>query len=422
MSAGSAFVREAAFVMRDRAIVTAVFVALVLSIVSVTSGSLEVRDQQRTIGSLLETDAEERRLTFFEQSDWGSAAYYSFHLTYDPPSAFAFAALGQRDSTAWKHRVRMLAMEGQIHERDAGNPVFALIGRFDFAFLVTFVVPLLLIALLHDLRAAERAVGRHDLLVATATNAKAFWFTRATVRAVGVYIAVIIPLIIGGVLSRTSPITMLLASAAVALYIAFWMWVCLRVSAWQQSAGAIVSALLGVWVLLAVVVPALGRIVIDQTVSLPHGSDILLTQREAVNDAWDLPVVTTMDAFVARHPEWAPYTEVGQEGFEWKWYYAFQQVGDQHVEPLTNAYREGRLLRDRWASRIALLSPPALMERTLQKLADTDIPASIAYELEVRRYHDSLREFYYPKLFKGEAFDPQAFERLPVFTPIAQSR
>ena len=34
-----------------------------------------------------------------------------------------------------KHRIRALALEGQIYERDTGNPVLALTGRFDFAFL-----------------------------------------------------------------------------------------------------------------------------------------------------------------------------------------------------------------------------------------------------------------------------------------------
>jgi ABC-2 type transport system permease protein len=32
-----------------------------------------------------------------------------------------------------------------------------------------------------------------------------------------------------------------------------------------------------------------------------------MTQREAVNDAWDLPKAATMDAFVERHPQWAAY-------------------------------------------------------------------------------------------------------------------
>ena len=88
------------------------------------------------------------------------------------------------------------------------------------------------------------------------------------------------------------------------------------------------------------IVPAAIKTSVETAVPLPDGGDILLTQREAVNDAWDLPKSATMDPFVERHPEWADYTEISQS-FEWKWYYAFQQVGDQTVEPLSLAYREG---------------------------------------------------------------------------------
>lgn len=402
--------------LRERAVVAVVVLTLVLSCAAVLGGVLEVREQQHTIETLQATDAEEREYALSQHSDWGSAAYYSFHLTYDPPAPFAFAALGQRDSGAWKHRVRMLALEGQIYQRDAGNPMFALVGRFDFAFLVAFVLPLLLIALLHDLHASERSAGRHNLLTATAANPNALWWTRATVRALGVYLAVIIPLVIAAIATDTPLTTALIASAQVLLYVAFWTALVVYVAMWRQSAGAIMSALLGFWLLSAVVVPAVGRVSIDGLVNLPDSADLLLTQREVVNQAWDLPKEDTMTAFVERHPEWSEYTNITQP-FEWKWYFAFQQVGDQEAESLSKAYRQGRIRRDHLSQYVALLSPPALMERSLQKLARTDIPASISYELEVRQFHAALRAYFYPKLFKDEPFDPQALSNLPAFVP-----
>jgi len=163
--------REVAFLSRDRSVWVWWLVVLCLSVLAVSAGLSEVSQQKATIARLVEADRADRMAVLKAQKDWGGAAYYSFHLTFDPPSDFAFAALGRRDDAAWKHRVRMLALEGQIHERDAGHPVLALIGRLDFAFLAAFVLPLVLIVLLHDLRASERAAGRHDLLVATAGRA-----------------------------------------------------------------------------------------------------------------------------------------------------------------------------------------------------------------------------------------------------------
>lgn len=414
MSAWPALRREAVFLARDRSVWGWCLVVLCLSALALSAGLSEVRQQKGTIARLLEADHADRMAVLKAQKDWGGAAYYSFHLTFDPPSDFAFAALGRRDDTAWKHRVRMLALEGQIHERDAGHPVLALTGRFDFAFLAAFVLPLVLIVLLHDLRAAERVAGRHDLLVATAGNPARLWHLRAGLRAGAVFVCAAGPLLVAAGLAGTAAPTLLAACALLLAYLLFWTVVCARLAAWQRSGEVILASLVALWILLGVVIPAAGRMAIDRAVPVPSGADIIMTQREAVNDAWDLPKATTMTAFIEQHPQWAAFAAT-QRPFEWKWYYAFQQIGDQKAQALSQAYTTGRLERDRLAGMLAFVAPPVLMERALQALAGTDLRASLAYEARVRAFHAALREYHYPKLFRDEAFDPAALDAMPRF-------
>ena len=406
--------REAGLLLRDRAVIFWMVLILTLSMLAVWSGIAEVRHQDATIEQLLESDRTDRLAELARQEDWGGAAYYGFHLTYDPPSSFAFAAMGQRDIEPWKHRVRMLALEGQIHEHDAGNPALALTGRFDFAFLAVFILPLVLIVVLHDLRASERVAGRHDLLVATSGGSRALWWPRAILRGLGLYLCVIVPLLVAGLAMATPLQTLLAASAMVLAYTIFWLVLSFAFAAWNQSSVVILAALTGVWMLLAVIIPAGGRAAIDQLVPVPSGADIIMTQREAVNDAWDLPKPATMDAFLETHPEWSAYAVI-ERPFEWKWYYAFQQVGDQKAAALSEAYRNGRTERDRYAAKLALIAPPALLERSLQRLAGTDVRAAIEYEAEVRAFHAELRAFFYPKLFRDEPFEAAALDALPAF-------
>ncbi|MEL7296743.1 MAG: DUF3526 domain-containing protein [Pseudomonadota bacterium] len=419
MSVGHAVSRETRFMLRDRAAVVALVFTLVLSSVAVVGGLSEVRYQRATLERVLVADAADREEALASHNDWGSVAYYSFHLAYDPPSDFAYAALGQRDSAPWKHRIRMLALEGQIYERDAGNPVFALIGRFDFSFFAAFVLPLVLIALLHDLRSSERSAGRHNLLEATAGAAGRLWRVRALVRSAALFVAAILPLAVGGMVSGTALTTLAAASGLVLVYVLCWSVVAYRFSAAERPSGFILASLIGMWALLAIVVPTGARIAIDTAITLPAGSEILLTQREAVNDAWDLPESATMEPFIERHPEYAEdaYVPHREGGFEWKWYYAFQQVGDQKTEALSQAYRAGRERRDQAASVAALLAPPALLERLLQRFAGTDTQATLRYEQHVRKFHAELRQYYYPKLFKQMPFSQDALSELPEFEP-----
>jgi len=415
MSTFNTLIRESQFMVRDTVLVAWMLVVLCLSSLAVLTGLSEVRYQQDTIERLLNADQQDRLSEFSRQTDWGSAAYYSFHLTYDAPSDFAFAAMGQRDVSSWKHRLRLLALEGQIYEHDAGNAELALIGRFDFAFFVAFVLPLILIFILHDLKAGERVAGRFDLLVATTGADGSLWWWRAFLRSGGILIATLLPLFIAGVSSGTNFSTLFTAAALLIAYVVIWTLLCIGFASWKRPASVILATLVGVWILLGTILPAGGRMLVDRLVPVPSGADILMTQREAVNDGWDLPVEDTMLPFFKRHSEWAGYTKKG-EGFDWAWYYAFQQVGDQKTEHLSSAYNAGRFERDRMAGLLAFAAPPALLERLLQKLAKTDMNSMLAYEARVRAFHAELRSFYYPGLFRNEPFDPNRLTDLPQFS------
>jgi len=137
--------RELRFLMRERSALLWLGLAFMSATIAVVLGLKEVSEQRTTIADLITADQVEREVVKKDLADWGSAAYYSFHLTFDEPSNFAFAALGQRDLSPWKHRIRMLALEGQIYESDTTNPDFALIGRIDFAFVASLLLTLTLV-------------------------------------------------------------------------------------------------------------------------------------------------------------------------------------------------------------------------------------------------------------------------------------
>ncbi len=416
MSGSSPFMRELGFLARQPFALSLIAVAAFLSVFAVWSGLAESKRQNAIIEQLLVADAEDRLGAIAKQTDYGGAAYYSFHLTYDPPSELAFAAMGERDIFPWKHRIRMLALEGQIYESDAANAELAQSGRFDFAFLVSVLAPLFLIVLLHDQRASECAAGRYDLLVATAGGEGKPWRVRAAVRVGLLSLALLVPFLAGSVISGAGPVSVFLLCLIVLLQILFWTAVCLWASARPFSGPAIASSLLAFWILTTFVVPAIGDAAIENAIPAPEGGDIILAQREAVNDAWDLPKEATMEPFIARHPEWAEFAAIDRP-FEWKWYYAFQQVGDQTVEDMSKQRRDAVAARDRAAGWIAILSPSALTERSLTRLAQTDVKAALAYQEHVRDYHAALRSFYYPLLFQDDVYSEEELAELPKYHP-----
>jgi ABC-2 type transport system permease protein len=170
--------REGWFLRRDKTAVSALLVLLALSIASTVMGVQKVESQRAAIEEMVAADAAERSAAQASLTSHGDAAYYSFYITYDPPHPLAFAAFGQRDTAPFMKRIRLLAIEGQIYQGESPNPLLAQIGSLDLAFVAAYVLPLIVIVLLYDLKSNERAAGRQTVLEAMPGSRLNLWLPR----------------------------------------------------------------------------------------------------------------------------------------------------------------------------------------------------------------------------------------------------
>jgi ABC-2 type transport system permease protein len=396
---------------------------LLLSVLAVVSGSSEIERQRGTIARLSALQQDElAALAAKPQTarDAGYAAYYTFHGTWDPPTPAAFMALGMRDSAPHVLRVRALALQSQLHEGEAFNPALVLAGRFDTAFVLIYLAPLVLIALLHDLVSAERRAGRLGTLMALPGGNHRLWLRRAALRTVLAFACVALPVLAGAVLNGMPARGAAAAVGVIAAYLAFWAAIAVVVASGARSSAANATALMGSWVLLTLVLPALANAVLARAVPVQQGVDLMLAQRQAVHAAWDRPPAETMDSFFRSHPQWR-HTAPLPAGFHWKWYYAFQQLGDESVAAQVAAYRDSLLVRQRWTERLGWWLPSVGAQAALHRLADTDLQAQVAYQDAITAFHGRLRAFYYPYFFNGSAFGAPDFAAQPRFQPPPQA-
>ena len=400
--------REWWFLLRDRLAIATVAAALILAVLAVGMGLRDVELQHEEIQFLESSTRADLEANVVGQPDAGTAIYYSFRLVFDSPSELAFAARGVRDDLPWKHRLKILALEGQIYENDPGNPELGQAGRIDYAFLVSVLAPLLIILMLHDVVGQEKRQNRYDLLAATAGNVRTLIRTRATLRSLALAVALVLPFIMGALLSGASVADVLLLATLTVVYILAWGAVVVWVARRAASAATAATLLLGLWTLGVLVVPLAAGAAAERWIPVPQGGEILLQQRETVNDAWDLPEEVTMDAFIASHPEWADQAQIDEMKFEWKWYYAFQQIGDESVAGMSQALRDGIRQRDDVMGKAAWISPPLLVDRIFTSLARTDIAAFQRYDACVRDFHEYLRKAQYPMIFETAPYDWKA--------------
>jgi ABC-2 type transport system permease protein len=412
--------QELRLFLRQRVAVPALALLALLAAASVWTGLAEIAAERATIERVAQLqDEEEAQVAGWvgKLGDAGDAAYYTFHATWDPPAPLAFAALGQRDLAPYVLRVRALGLEAQLYEGENANPELALPGRFDWAFVLTYLAPLFVIVLLHDLVSGEREAGRFDALQAIAAAPRRLWLRRVVVRIGGLFAAVAVPFAIGAAYSGASAAAIATALAVAAAYLVVWALLSLVVGFRRWSSVTHAATLAAGWLVLTLLLPALAQLRISDAIPVRQGIELTLAQREVIHGAWDLPKAGTMQAFFRTHPAWRDTAPVDENGFHWKWYYAFQQVGDESVAAQVAAYRAGLQARERWTHRLGWVLPAVGTQVLLHRLANTDLAAQLAYQDRIREFHGRLRNFYYPYVFNDIPFREADFDKAPRWLP-----
>lgn len=411
---------ELRLLVRQRIALAALALLTCLTIAALACGMVEIAQQRRAIAAIPAAQAEDIGAIaawIDKEKDAGSAAYYTFHPTWNAPSPLAFAAIGMRDVAPYILRVRSLGLEAQIHDGDIFNPELALPGAFDFAFVLVFLAPLFAIGLCHDLVSGEREAGRWRTLMACERGGKALFLRRTLLRLILLWAALGIPFLVAAMASGVASLAIFAIETLIAAYLLFWIGLCNLISRFKWSSTTNAASACTAWLILVLIVPTLAHIAINRAIPIHQGAEIALAQREEVNHAWDIPREDTMRRFYAKHPEWANSKPLGV-AFHYKWYLAFHQNGDESVAADVKRYRAALEARDKAAHRLSWILPSVGVEAALSRLAQTDLASQLAYQDRIRAYHKRLREFFYAYLFTDRPFGMSDFAKIPRFEGI----
>lgn len=412
-------------VAHSRLAVGAIVLLALLSALSVWTGLQAVSQQGATLERIAASHAQDYAAIAAKQltsgkAEAGSLGYYLPHLTVNPPSPLAFVAIGQRDLQPQALRVRLLGLHAQLYESEAINPELAMPGRFDFAFVLVFLAPLFVIALMHDLVSGEREAGRLRLLASLPARAADTWRRRVGLRFGLVWLAALLPVACGALVAGAGAAGLASIALVATLYLAFWFglasWVAARARSSSSSAAILLACLVG----LTMILPTLADAAIARLSPVSRGVELALAQRQAVHSGWDIPKPETFEKFFRSHPEWKDTPPV--EGrFHWKWYYAMHQAGDDAVAADVAQYRASMQAREAWTARVGLVLASVNVQVLLHRLADSDLAAQLAYQDRIAAYHAQLRRFFYPYLFEERAMTQDDLAKLPRYEHVASS-
>ncbi|KAA3437010.1 ABC transporter permease [Rufibacter hautae] len=390
--------------------------ALVAGLYGIYYGTTEVERQRENIAGLevlTQHNVAEMKTKYPSEADAGDIGYYHSTFAVHHPDSWASLSLGQRDVNPYYIKLRLLNLQSQLYDSENINPLKVLSGNFDLAFVLVYLFPLLIIGLCFNILSIEKEQGTLPLLLSQPISLPLIVGAKLTFRmmvVLGMALLLSIVAMVWGAVVPDARIALWLG--VVVLYCVFWFGMAFLVAALQKNSAFNAVTLLGVWLLLTIIIPALLNVYVSIRQPVPQALALTIKQREVVHGGWDKPKRETMEAFFVRYPQYRDTAEI-QGRFAWKWYYAFHLLGDIAVEDLAKEYQSSLQARHDLVQNLNVLSVPVNVQGIFNAMAGSDLPSYLQFLQSATHYHDTLREFYYPFLFKQVGFTHADYAREP---------
>jgi ABC-2 type transport system permease protein len=315
----------------------------------------------------------------------------------DPLNALV---IGQRDVNPSIQRVTIRNLENQKYDTDLYNPANLLAGNLDFSFVLVYLFPLLIIAFTYNLLSEEREGGTWQLILAQRGGALSLLVQKFAVRAAVVFAALAALLVLAAGLLSLPPDEELLAVVLLSvLYLLCWFAISFWVVSWQKSSSTSAVSLLSTWLLLTIVVPGAVNSYLSHTYPVPEALATAVKQREGYHEKWDMDKQVTMEKFYAHYPQFRKYT-LPDKSFDYLWYYAMQQMGDDDASTEAQQMQARLWQREKASGLIACFFPTLHAQHQMSTLAGAGLANHLRFLEHTTGFHEKLRLHFYPKIFE----------------------
>ena len=334
------------------------------------------------------------------------------HYAALPPEKLTALTVGQSDVLSGYYRVTAHPAYTFLTTGEITNPLNVLTGSFDVAFVIVFILPIVIIALTFDLVSREKEMGVMALVAAAGVSLSSIIVAKATAR---------LSLIAAALCFVTAAVTILTGAASVALlgwiavvaaYALFWFGLALVVNTANRPSVTNGVILANIWLVFVVVLPAFVNMAANAIYPAPSRVELTTAMREA-SEAADKQAAGAREAFFFDHPDMA-----GQAGNSDAYFIqvmATDAAVERAVAPLLKAFDAQAERRERIVAGLQYLSPAILAQQALAVLSGTDNARFADFTQQVVRFHGRWRGFFQDRIIKGERLSAADFDRIPTF-------
>ncbi|WP_299184886.1 DUF3526 domain-containing protein [uncultured Aquimarina sp.] len=413
--------------IRSKEVWISLLLITLLGIISIVIGNKHLERQQDAIAEVKSYQAQHfDRQVALHNEDLGLLLYYAKFAYINNLNPLAGLSIGQSDVNPTVKRITIKTFEAQKYDTDLVNPMNLQSGNLDLSFVIIYLFPLLVIVLSFNVLSEETETGTWRLVTIQARSKLGFIISKLLIRLILLYITLIVLFFIAKlVLNLTFDSNLVWMLGLSMLYILFWFTLTFFIIMFKKSSGFNALLLLSVWLVLIILLPAGINAYVSAKYPVPEALSTAIAQRDGYHVKWDTDKLATIEKFYEHYPQFKEYG-YPTDGFNWLWYYAMQQMGDDDSKNQQEALNEKIKLREQTSSRIASIIPNMHIQLVFNRLSGTSMSQQMDYLEATDAYHEKLRLFFYPKIFKKQQaktidwkqFTPEYYETTSNLSPI----
>ncbi|MGJ7528776.1 ABC transporter permease subunit [Variovorax sp. GB1P17] len=354
------------------------------------------------------------------------ASSYGGHHVILPTAPLGPVALGQSDLFPSQYEVTNQSRVVFMNPSDIESPWHLMSGHFDLAFVIVYLLPLLIFALSYNLLSAERENGTLRLLLSQPLRLRTLLAGKLSVRAaVLLGPAVLLPVAVLLIARQVGWVdasgdvggATLWWALLVGAYALFWFALVVAVNAFGASSATNAMVLVIAWVLLVLVAPVLLNLAVTQASPAPSRTELATRQRVVTAEAMKrhADLLSADYQHVGRGVILVPRDGKIEIAGRALAMYAIEREVDEAIRPELDRFDTQQAHQQVLLGRFGVVSPAAVAYEGMTALAGTGARRHARFDAQTVAYHEAWKAFFFPRIDARDALMPADFDRIPAF-------
>lgn len=330
-----------------------------------------------------------------------------------PPGSMALVSMGQADAYPFNAEVFALGDHTTLFKRvwaDIGSPTVRAAGRFDLAFVIVFILPLVILAASYDLWSRERERGVAAMVLSQPVALGSLIAVKALARGFVVLVPAMVIILAVAAWAGARELSGLTALALTVLaYGAFWLVVAIIINLLTRRSTEAAIAAGAVWLLVVVMLPSMTLATID--LFRPAPSEMRFATELKARKA----EITERQRLYREANPTPPRTPSPRIPDRLRDLYADRVALDSEIAPMIAAHQHAKDIRRQTLDAVRFFLPSVAVQDALDRIAGSDADRALAFENQVRAAQLELRRLYKSHLDRDALVTPAEYDNAPRF-------